>query len=209
MRELTVGSLTRPQSRIADFYREISQLFGFAGSSSNRWVTFKTLRERWQSHIESTLFRPVLLIDEAQEMPTAVLSEIRLLGSMSFDSRQILTVVLCGDESLPERLRKEDLLPLGSRIKTKLKIEPASREELVAMMKTRIEKAGNPAIMTPGLIDTLVEHAGGNPRSLLQTAEELFANAMSKELRQMDEKLFFDLYPLQETKPRRAIARRA
>ena len=209
MRELTVGSLTRPQSRIADFYREISQLFGFAGSSSNRWVTFKTLRERWQSHIESTLFRPVLLIDEAQEMPTAVLSEIRLLGSMSFDSRQILTVVLCGDERLPERLRKEDLLPLGSRIKTKLKIEPASREELVAMMKTRIEKAGNPAIMTPGLIDTLVEHAGGNPRSLLQTAEELFASAMSKELRQMDEKLFFDLYPLQETKPRRAIARRA
>ena len=209
MRELTVGCLTRPQSRTADFYREIGVLFGFAGSVSNRWVAFKTLRERWLSHIETTLFRPVLLIDEAQEMPTAVLSELRLLGSMSFDSRQILTVVLCGDERLPERLLREDLLPLGSRIKTRLKIEPQSREELVAMMKNRIDKAGNPSVMTPGLIDTLVEHAGGNPRSLLQTAEELFATAMAKDLKQMDERLFFDLYPLQDTKPRRAIARRA
>ena len=210
MRDLTVGSLTRPQSGIGDFYREIGLLFGFSGSISNRWGAFKTLRERWESHIATTLFRPVLLIDEAQEMPTPVMSELRLLGSMSFDSRQILTVVLCGDERLPERLRKEDLLPLGSRIKTRLKIEPLSRDDLVEMMKARLEKAGNASLMTPGLIETLVEHAGGNPRSLLQTAEEIFAHAAATEVRQMDEKLFFDQYPQHEIKPvRRASARRA
>lgn len=138
-----------------------------------------------------------------------MLSELRILGSMSFDSRQILTVVLCGDQRLPERLKSPDLLPLGSRIKTRLKIEPASHDELAAMMKTRIEKAGNPTLMTAGLIETLVEHAGGNPRTLLQTTEELFASAVARELRQMDEKLFFDIYPMQETKPRRAAQRRA
>ena len=38
------------------------------------------MRARWQTHLESTLLRPVLLIDEAQEMHPAVLSELRLLA---------------------------------------------------------------------------------------------------------------------------------
>ena len=41
----------------------------------NRWAGFKTLRERWLAHLHHTRLRPVLLIDEAQEMLPAVLSE--------------------------------------------------------------------------------------------------------------------------------------
>ena len=76
MRELRVGHIDRPQSGMSDFYREIGMLFGFASSVSNRWSTFRALREKWQSHIETTLFRPVLLIDEVQEMPAMVLSAV-------------------------------------------------------------------------------------------------------------------------------------
>ena len=43
-----------------------------------RWGGFKALRERWQAHLENTLLRPVLLIDEAQEMSPVVLCELRL-----------------------------------------------------------------------------------------------------------------------------------
>ncbi|NTU49044.1 MAG: general secretion pathway protein GspA, partial [Syntrophobacteraceae bacterium] len=42
--------------------------------------------ERWLTHIKSTLFRPVLLIDEGQEMVAACLNELRLLTSANFDS---------------------------------------------------------------------------------------------------------------------------
>jgi hypothetical protein len=31
------------------------------------------LRERWQAHIDRALFRPVLIVDEAQEMVPKVL----------------------------------------------------------------------------------------------------------------------------------------
>ena len=69
----------------------------------NRWGGFKALRERWIAHLETTRRRPLLLIDEAQEMSTAVLSELRLLASARFDSQPLLCVVLAGEPSNPSR----------------------------------------------------------------------------------------------------------
>jgi hypothetical protein len=85
--DLHIGTLTRPQSRLPDFYREIGDIFGVALSPHNCWAGTKVLRECWQHHIEHSLLRPVLLADEAQEMPAAVLNELRLLSATRLDSR--------------------------------------------------------------------------------------------------------------------------
>jgi type II secretory pathway predicted ATPase ExeA len=66
LRDVTVGVLTHPQSSLADFYREMGEVFGVSLKPHNRWGGFKALRERWQTHLDSTLLRPVLLIDEVQ-----------------------------------------------------------------------------------------------------------------------------------------------
>ena len=75
------------------------------------------LRERWQTHIDAALARPVLVVDEAQEMLSTVFSELRLLCSTKFDSHILLTVVLAGDGRLLERLRSDEFLPLASRMR--------------------------------------------------------------------------------------------
>lgn len=64
LREITVGAMTHPSSNLADFYREMGDLFGVEFKPHNRWGGFKALRERWLAHLEGTLLRPVLLIDE-------------------------------------------------------------------------------------------------------------------------------------------------
>jgi general secretion pathway protein A len=89
LRDLSVGSLTRPQANSADFYRELGHLFGVPLSPHNRWNSSKVLREKWLAHVESSVYRPVLLIDEGQEMNSAVFSELRLLSSADLDSRSI------------------------------------------------------------------------------------------------------------------------
>jgi hypothetical protein len=111
-RDVTVGVISRPQASIADFYREMGELFGVGLRPHNRCGGAKTLRQRWQGHIQSTLSRPVLLVDEAQEMQPGVLAELRLLASADLDSHILLTVVLAGDGRLVDRLRCDDLLPL-------------------------------------------------------------------------------------------------
>ncbi len=120
----------------------MGDLFGIELKPHNLWGGFKALRERWLSHLEGTLLRPVLLIDEAQEMQPAVLSELRLLSSMQFDSRTLLTVVLTGDTRLGHKLCRDELLPLGSRIRSRLVMEYADRNELMACMKHLLSSAG-------------------------------------------------------------------
>ena len=150
------------------------------------------LRDRWQTHIDAALSRPVLVVDEAQEMPSAVLAELRLLSSARLDSHILLTVVLAGDGRLLERLQSEELLPLGSRMRVRLALERATPEELREYLEHGLQKAGATKLMTPELIATLCDHAQGNPRALMNIAGELLAIAAEREARQIDEKLFLE-----------------
>lgn len=193
-RDVVVGELTRPQSRITDFYRELGHMFGVAMTASNRWGGFKTLREKWQSHIESTLTRPVLLVDEAQELPIPVLTEIRLLSSQRFDSQSVLTVVLAGDGRLLEKLKCPDLVPLASRLRVRMHFDGYDRDELEKLLRHAVAHAGNPKLITPDLLPTLAERAMGNPRALFGLAADLLEAALSRDAKHIDEKLFFDVF---------------
>ncbi len=202
LRDVVIGVLSRPQSNLGDFYRELGDVFQVKISASNRWGGFKLLRERWKSHLEASLLRPLVLIDEAQEMAPEVLSEIRLLSSTNFDSTAILTVVLCGDSRLPELFRHEDLLPLGSRIRTRLVLECASRAELRELLNHATQKAGNPKLMTEELMDTLVDHAAGNYRLLMTMAGELLMAGTAREGARLDEKLYLEVFQIDSARTR-------
>ena len=202
--EVSVGAISHPSSNLADFYREMGDLFGVELRPHNRWGGFKALRERWLGHLDSTLLRPVLLIDEAQEMPPMVLNELRLLSSTQFDSRHLLSVVFAGDGRFNSKLRREELLPLGSRIRMRLVMEYASRDELGACLQHLLDSAGNARLMTPELINVLCEHAIGNYRVLTGMAAELLATAAQRELTQLDEKLFLERYAKSTKKTRQA-----
>ena len=199
LRDVVVGAVERPQSKSADFYRELGDIFSVKLRPSNRWGGFRALRERWKAHVASTRVKPVLLVDEAQEMDPGVLSELRILASSDFDSTSLLTVILSGDGRLLELLRHEDLIPLGTRIRTRLHTEPASREELQALLSHALSKAGNATLMTAELMDTLVDHAAGNYRVLMTMGADLLAYGMAREVEQLDEKLYLEVY--QPTRP--------
>jgi type II secretory pathway predicted ATPase ExeA len=194
VRDVVVGTIEHPQSRTMDFYRELGDLFAVPLQAHNRWGGFKALRTRWADHVATTLSRPVLVIDEAQEALTSVLTELRVLASKDLDSRQLLCVVLAGDARLVERLRHPDLQPLGSRIRRRLVLGPASPAELRACLEHLLEAAGNSDLMTPELIATLADHAVGNYRILMNLCDELLALAVDREQPRLDEKLFLETF---------------
>lgn len=192
--DVSVGVLTRPQSGMADFYRELGEAFGVPLKVHFRWSSFKDLRARWEALLATTLCRPVLIIDEAQEMDPDVLSELRSLSSSHFDSRSILTVVLSGDLRLLDLLRLPQLIPLGSRIGPRLTLEYATPHQLGELLAHLLAQAGNPRLMTPQLAITLCEHAAGNYRVLCNMAAQLLAEGLRREAAQLDEKLYLEVF---------------
>jgi type II secretory pathway predicted ATPase ExeA len=206
--DLSVGVIHHPQSNLSDFYRELGDIFGIPMRMSNRWGGFKALRARWLDHFGSATRRPVILIDEAQEMSPSVLSELRLLASARFDSQSLLCIVLAGDARLQEKLRREELIPLGSRIRTRLATEIASREELLACLEHLLAAAGNASLMTKELRFTLCDHAAGNYRIFIGMAAELLMTAAQRDITVLDEKLYLQVFAPPDTKTlRRAGAR--
>lgn len=207
LEDVKVGVMERPQSSLADFYRELGSLFEVNLRPSNRYGGFKALRERWSDHIKRTLFRPVLLIDEAQEMTAVCLNELRLLGSAHFDSRCLLTTIISGDTRLPGRFRQSDLVALGSRIRVRNLIEPYDRSAMTDYLQHALKQAGADHLMSEGLKETLVEHASGNLRLLNNMAAELLTQGAREDLPQLDEKLFFSTFSLGKSKAGRKTIR--
>ena len=194
MRDVTLGILTRSQATVADFYRELGDLFHVPLAPHNRWNSARSLREKWQNHIENARTRPVLFIDEAQEMSAAVLCELRLLSSADLDSRSLLCSVLSGDNRLIVKLHQTDLLPIASRIRSRLRHEHASPEQLTETLEHLLREAGNPTVMSKSVQRALAEHAVGNYRVLSNMANDLLVAGARNDISQIDDKLFFEVF---------------
>jgi type II secretory pathway predicted ATPase ExeA len=189
--ELNVRKIERPQSRVRDFYREMASLFGVEIQTSNRFGSFQKIREQWLSIIHSNLFRPILIVDEAQEMPDEVLSELRMISSADLDARSILGVIFAGDSRLITKLKSPNALPLYSRIRAQLPLGARSPEVMRNILQTSMKAAGNADLMTQGVIRALSEQSLGNPRAMMNCANLLLNEALLRESKQIDENTYF------------------
>lgn len=197
-----VRLIERPQSGVRDFYREMGKIFGVGIQASNRYSSFEKLREQWLISINTRAFRPVIIIDEAQIMNVDTMSELRIISSTELDARCILAVILAGDARLTKLLDEPELLPIKSRIRAKLDLNARTGESMRTLIIHLLREAGNPSIMTDGVIKALSEQSLGNPRVLSALGNELLLHALSRKKKVIDQDLYFDLYKSSLRKPR-------
>jgi type II secretory pathway predicted ATPase ExeA len=175
--KVRVHSISRPQSTLPDFYRELAVAFDLEIGFSSKYRSFNALRESCQKAIAQVQHRPVLIIDEVQLVKYAVLEEIRLLTMEKFDSRRLLTVIFSGDHRFTDMLNTEELLPLQSRIQARLKLNPKTPFELKTMVEDLLSKAGNRPIIDIDVLETLVSRCASNPRVLMRMLNSLLEAA--------------------------------
>lgn len=192
--DVMVAEFKRPQSGLRDFYPELGNLFQIELKAFSRWNSFNNIRERWIQHIKKTMFRPVIIIDEAQQMHPSVFTELRILSSERLDSRKILTVILSGDQRLNDHMASEELLPLYGRIRVNHRLQPLSKDQLIAMLNHVLNSAGNNKLMTPSLISLLAENSSGNPRVMMIASDALLSAAAQSGRTTLDESLYFELF---------------
>jgi hypothetical protein len=110
------------------------------------------------------------------------------------------------DARLLGKLRREDLIPLGSRIRTRLATEAATRDDLLACLDHLLASAGNASLMTRELRNALVDHAAGNYRVFISMAGELLMSAAQREITTLDEKLYLQVFARPDTPAARRSA---
>ncbi|MBE7448189.1 MAG: hypothetical protein HS111_04695 [Kofleriaceae bacterium] len=101
LRDVIVGEVTRPQSRVTDFYRDRRPVRRPGLDLEPVGRVQDRAREAAGAHPADAISSRVARRRGA-EMSPLLLAELRLLGSTKLDTCTIVTVVLCGDRRLEE-----------------------------------------------------------------------------------------------------------
>ncbi len=107
-----------------------------------------------------------LIIDEAQDLSTGVLEQVRLLSNLETDQHKLLQIVLCGQPELKERLAASDLRQLRQRITVRCHLLPLTEEEVAQYIERRLLIAGRAdgKLFDSDAVRRVYRYSGGIPR---------------------------------------------
>lgn len=110
--------------------------------------------------------RPMLIIDEAQNLSPDMLEEVRLLSNLETDTAKLLQILLVGQPELRTTLALPQLRQLRQRITISCHLQPLGRAETEAYLLHRLEVAGNRRALTfeKDAIELIYTFSKGVPR---------------------------------------------
>lgn len=108
----------------------------------------------------------VLIVDEAQNLSSEILEEIRLLTNLETATEKLLQIVLVGQPELSLKLNSPELRQLKQRISLRCSLDPLTLSETREYIRTRMEIAGvpNQQIFSDSTITEIFHCSGGIPR---------------------------------------------
>ena len=112
----------------------------------------------------------VLIIDEANLLPAALLEFLRQLLNFENNEFKLLQIVLVGTDELREKVRRKPAL--ASRARSISTLEPFDADELGRMIAYRVSVAGRERpLFTPAALAALYGQSDGIPRTAINLCE--------------------------------------
>jgi len=131
--------------------------------------------------------RTVLLIDEAQNLGTEALEQVRLLTNLETTREKLLQIILVGQPELRELLAREDLRQLSQRITARYHLEPISREETAAYIRHRLQVCGASAtLFNDTAVELIHKLSAGVPRLINVLSDRAMLGAFVEGKRMVD-----------------------
>ena len=124
-----------------DLLRAVAYAYGIEASGLDK----ATLRHRIQQYFilqEQRGRRALLIIDEAQGLPSSSLEELRLLADLQAGSRPLLQLFLVGQETLRDLMSTPGMDQFQQRIIATCHLKPLGLRETRAYIKHRLCQAG-------------------------------------------------------------------
>jgi len=109
--------------------------------------------------------KTVLIIDEAQNLDSKVLEQLRLLTNLETHERKLLQIIILGQPELLDILARSEMRQLAQRITARFHLRPLTRNEIKAYVSHRLAVAGqNIQLFPENSIKRLYNLSHGVPR---------------------------------------------
>src|SRR5512136_3202267 len=179
-----VALILNPRVTPAEFLLTICEELHIPVPEAGRGST-KTLMDLLGRHLLDTHARGrrvVLIVDEAQNLSTQTLEQVRLLTNLETATTKLLQIILIGQPELRDLLDKPELRQLAQRITGRYHLNPLSAEESAGYVKHRMRVAGATAeAFTPGALREIYRLSSGIPRVINVMADRALLGAFTRE----------------------------
>lgn len=134
--------------------------------------------------------RIILLVDEAQNLSTEVLEQLRLLTNLETARQKLLQIILIGQPELRDVLAQNNLRQLAQRVTGRYHLEPLSVDETSQYISHRLRVAGAVAeVFDDNARREVHRLSGGIPRLINVLCDRALLGAYSRETRTVDRTL--------------------
>ena len=129
----------------------------------------------------------VIIIDEAQNLGTETLEQVRLLSNLETDTEKLLQIVLIGQPELPEKLELPELRQLNQRITARYHLNTLNKSETLHYIAFRLQVAGGRKRVrfTRGAVRRIYKISRGTPRIINAICDRALLIGYTKETREI------------------------
>lgn len=154
-----------PKLTSIDFLRYICEDFGLKEEKHSKGQYIALLHNFLLEHY-SRDEQVILIIDEAQSLPPALLEEVRLLTNLETPKSKLLQVILVGQPELDAVLNSHQFRQLKQRVSLRYHLFPLDEEDTKKYLEKRLISAGaiDPHIFTAKAIEKIYRYSRGIPR---------------------------------------------
>ncbi len=165
----------------------INDDFGLVVAGKNKVALLRDLNDHLlELHAQKK--HPVIIIDEAQNLNSAALEEIRLLSNLEAANTKLMQIILVGQPEINSTLAKDDLRQLRQRISVHCHLLPLSSDEIEDYVLHRLEMAGNRNAVIWGELtfDSLYKYSQGIPRLVNVFCDFILLAAFAEKQREIN-----------------------
>lgn len=169
---------------VNDFYRNLALSLG-AQPAYRKTENSKSIQDEILRLSIDKKKTPVIILDEANYISTAVLNDLKILFNFEMDSRDRAVVLLVGLPKLNDTLQLGIHEPLRQRIIMNYSMDGLSKEEGREYIRKKLEGAGcSQQVFEDNAVEAVLNSAEGTPRmiSKLCHAAMVVGNSLGQNL---------------------------
>jgi len=179
-----------------EFLQYVAGDFGLAASNKNK---SELLLELYRYIIDRNArnLTTVLVVDEAHQLSTGILEEIRLLTNLETPAGKLLQILLVGQPELDDKLDSVGLRQLKQRIAFRSHLEPLTQTETKDYIERRLQLAGANShastIFPAQTVAVVHRYSGGTPRLINTVCENALIAAFARKIRTVTPDIIEDI----------------
>lgn len=140
--EVNTAVILNPVLSETQLLKAILRELGVAKTARDRLGNYEILNDHLLANLRDGR-DTLLVIDEAQDLPTTLLEFVRLLSNLETDNQKLIQILLVGQPELRDVLNDPSLRQLRQRITVRFHIDPLSEDDTHRYIAHRISVAGS------------------------------------------------------------------